>query len=325
MDSAIRRAHALVNAPDGTYRVTDLTKSGLGDVVNPYFRLFVPVKQSRGRLPTSLPEFQVQRHTATLSDSPVTAAAHLGGHWTDHNLAAITQVAACNLRCSYCYVDFRHLAGQDSLPVTPERLVDEFTRLCEYVARKGRRLSILRISGGEPLLAPPLITQVFEIAADRKLLNSCMLKVESNMSAFPSAWSLLGDVERQRFRRAAKHIAVHATLHEKPGGHQWPNIRAGLALAVDLGIDIYPAIGGTGWSDDDLHRLFDELERTATGLSARLAVRPFSLTYTERYKRRRQITDGSESRAPSQRWDDILQDRTNHSYLERPRHLVTLG
>jgi uncharacterized membrane protein (DUF2068 family) len=325
MDAAIMKAHSLVNMGSGGYRVTDLTKTELADVQSRYFRLFVPVKHSSNRLPTSLPEFHTQRHTAILSDSPVTAAAHVGGHWSDHNLAAITQVAACNFRCSYCYVDFRHLAGHDSLPVTGERLVEEFTSLRNRLAAEGRRLSILRISGGEPLLAPDLVGEIYETMDKRDLLRECLLKVESNMSALRHAWTLMSPAGQRRLRAAATGIAVHATLHVRPGHRHWSDIHAGLCQAIYLGLNVYPSIGGTDWTDENLSALFDELEAVARGLAKRLAVRPFNLAYAERYARRSRPASVTSDRPPSLRWDDILRARTGHGYLDRPRHEVSLA
>lgn len=210
-EPGIRRAHSLVHDGPGVYRLTDLRATRLAGVESAYFRLFVPVKLDRMRLPTSLPEFRDLRHRATLSDSPVTAAAALGGHWSEHNLAAITHLAACNFRCSYCYVDYRHLSGKDSSPTSAAELVDEFRRLRSRLAETGRRLSILRLSGGEPLLAPGLVADVHGLMSDRGLLADCLLKVESNVSVLPYAYTRLEATHRTAFLGAIAGLTVHAT------------------------------------------------------------------------------------------------------------------
>ncbi len=322
----IEKAHAIVHDRGSGYWMTDLTKTSLEDVQSRYFRLFTPVKLSRQRLPTSLPEFWSIRHEATLSDSPVTAAAKLGGHWSDHNLAAITQVGACNFRCKYCYVSFSHLAGQDGFAGDPGSLVTDFARVQRALVDSGNRLTILRISGGEPLLAPGLVREVYQQLDQRNLLEECVVKVESNLSALPYSYRQLDPSGQASLRKAAEHVTLHATLHARPGERDWPVIRDGLRLAVEIGFDLYPAIGGVGWSAEDLRTLAGELESAAQHLSRRLAVRPFLLSYASRYGRRvAAANDPSESVAASKVWEGILRGVTGSEYLATPRHEVELS
>lgn len=325
--AAVRKAHEIVHAGRGQHRITDLTKTSFEDVRSSYFRLFVPVKYERMRLPTTLPEFSEFRHHAALSDSPVTAAATLGGHWSEHNLAAITHVAACNFRCSYCYVDYRLLAGDHARRTTAGEIVTNFVDIRRRLAEDGQWLSILRVSGGEPLLAPDLITEVHQQLDSRGLLDSCMVKVESNLSALPYSYGRLDRNSRAALRDVSPQITLHATLHAKPGERDWPLVRQGLALAVDLGMDVYPAIGGADWTTADMRALFDALQPVARGLVHRLAVRPFNLSYAERHGRRpalKEAADRPPSLSASAAWEELLQERTGDFYLARPRHVIGL-
>ncbi|MFF0314264.1 hypothetical protein ACFYPH_06390 [Micromonospora sp. NPDC005252] len=319
----LARAYRLVNVGGGEYAFTDLRETSLGGVQTRQFRFFTPVKRERMRLPTSLPEFAELRHVANLSDSPVTVAAAIGGHWTEHNLAAITHVAACNFRCSYCYVDYRHLAGRDSFVAAADAVVDDFVALRGMALETGRKLSLLRVSGGEPLLAPSLVIEIYRVLVERGLLPSVVLKVESNLSALPYAWGQgsvrLAAPERDWLRR----IKLHTTLHHPPGSGNWPAIRDGIAFALELGFDVFPAVGATDWTPLQLETLFDELTRISTGLPRRLAVRPFHLDYPALADRRR-LPRPAESEAPSAVWEKILRRRLGVDYLERPRHLIPL-
>lgn len=318
------KAFETVNVGPGEYAFTDLRSTRLGDVRSRQFRLFVPVRRERMRLPTSLPEFATLRHVANLSDSPLAAAAQLGGHWSDHNMAAITHVAACNFRCSYCYVDYAHLAGHDSFVGTAAGVVDEFLDLRQRLAGSDQRLSILRLSGGEPLVAPPLVVEVYRELVRRGLLQSTVLKVESNIAALRYSW------RRSQIRLAADESAwlcrvkVHSTLHFPPGTVGWPAIRDGLAFAIELGFDVYPAVGANDWTAEQLEKLFDELSDIRSGLPRRLAVRPFHLDYPILADRRR-LPRPIESEAPSMIWERILRERLGIDYLELPRHLVSLS
>jgi uncharacterized Fe-S cluster-containing radical SAM superfamily protein len=321
----IEKAYSIVHRHPLGYWMTNLTRTSFEDVKSRYFRLFVPVKLIRKRLPTSLPEFHAVRHDATLSDSPVTVAAKLGGHWSDHNLAAITHVGSCNFRCNYCYVSFQHLAGHDGFPGDAKSLVEDFLRIRGELADGGKPLTILRVSGGEPLLALGLVTEVYQQLERRSLLGQCVLKVESNLSALPYAYEQLDHMAQADLRAAASQVTLHATLHARPGERDWRAIREGLRLAAELGFDLYPAIGGDGWSAEDLRTLASELESAAKNLSRRLAVRPFRLSYAKRYGRRMTAGSTPEPVAASAVWEGILRGITGSEYLATPRHEVELS
>jgi hypothetical protein len=38
------------------------------------------------------------------------------------------------------------------------------------------------------------------------------------------------------------------TIHVRPGGKDWRRILEGMELAVDVGCNLYPAIGGADWT-----------------------------------------------------------------------------
>ncbi len=320
----LTRSYRTVNRGKGDFAFTDLSRTRLADVQNRQFRLFTPVKRDRMRLPTSLPEFAELRHVANLSDSPVTVAAELGGHWTEHNLAAITHVAACNFRCAYCYVDFRHLAGGDRFTTSPEQVVEEFVLLQQAASDAGRRLSLLRVSGGEPLLAPALVLGIHKEMRRRDILGASVLKVESNLSALPYAWREGGLRLTSEERTTLRRIKLHATLHAAPGGNVWPSIRDGLEIAIESGFDVYPAVGANDWTQADLENLFEELSAVDPALPRRLAVRPFQLDYPVLAKRRG-LPSPREGEAPSLIWEEILLRRLHVRYLELPRHQVPLA
>lgn len=195
----------------------------------------------------------------------------------------------------------------------------------QELADSGRPLTILRVSGGEPLLAPGLVSEVYEKLDQEGLLSECVLKVESNLSALPYSFRQLSASGQASLRKAAPHVTLHATLHARPHERDWPSIHEGIRLALELGFDLYPAIGGTGWSLEDLKTLADELESAARNLSRRVAVRPFRLSYATRYGRR--VTpdnNPSEGVAASVAWEGILRQVTDSEYLATPRHEVEL-
>lgn len=318
VDKALTIAHHQAHAC-GVTKLTELTRTSFDSVVSSHFRLFTPIKAERNRLPVSLPEFRSSWYAANLSDSPLVAAARLGGKWQQHNLAAICHVAACNFRCPYCYVEVKHLKGADSFETSASETVEDFLRL----KNASPALSMLRISGGEPLLAPEFIFSVFKELEARALLGSNMLKFETNLAPLGAA----SEVGMKQFRCLADlgaQVPVHATIHFTPhSGNEWVQIERGLRRALGLGLDIYPAIGGSGWSCDDLSNLYEALEGMSQNLPFRLAVRPFQLDYRVLQNRRR-LQKFDESRNSIEQWNSILLERRGVGYLHRPRHEISI-
>jgi uncharacterized Fe-S cluster-containing radical SAM superfamily protein len=321
----VLRTRDLIRSDEERFRFTDLRQTRFEGVRSRFFRLFVPIKESRNRLPTTLPEFADARFTANLSDSPVTAAARLGGTWRDHNVAAITHVAACNLRCPYCYVDFKHLAAKDSFEATANEVVEDFLVQRARLREEGGDLTILRVSGGEPMLTPEVPALVLEAIERHEQQQSVLVKVESNLTALASTLVAMSPEMRRRVERAAPALTVHATIHMKPGERYYSSMLAGLSAALALGMDVYPAIGGVAWSEQDMERLYDDLEGLSPGLPPRLAVRPFQLDYPVLESRGRlgEMREGDRDR-PAAIWSRLLSVRAGIAYLQAPRHTVTL-
>lgn len=329
-DSERHRRHVLHNrdlirSDNEHFRFTDLRQTRFDGVQSRFFRLFVPIKETRNRLPTTLPEFASLRLTANLSDSPVTAAARLGGTWRDHNVAAITHVAACNLRCPYCYVDFKHLAAKDSFEATAKDVVEDFLRLRARRREEGADLTILRVSGGEPMLTPEVPALVLEAIEQHEQKETVLVKVESNLTALANALVALSPPMRNRVERAAPFLTVHATIHMRPEERHYSSMLAGLSSALALGMDVYPAIGGIAWSEQDMERLYDDLHDLSPGLPPRLAVRPFQLDYPVLESRSQlgELREGDRDR-PAAVWSRLLRARAGVSYLHVPRHTVPL-
>lgn len=175
------------------------------------------------------------------------------------------------------------------------------------------------------MLAPDFIVDVFDEMARRGLTNNCVLKVESNMTAFTYALSVCPAGTADRLRAVGGRMAVHVTAHPKPGEADWSRLLAGLEQALVLGLDVYPAIGGADWSDEHLRSMYEDLAGLAAGLPLRLAVRPFNLSY-DALQGRRGLSRFSvpNNVSPSVRWESILLRKQGRRYLDSPRHEVPI-
>ena len=86
---------------------------------------------------------------------------YCGGTWNDYNAPFAIQVGLCNLDCRWCYVDERLKKCEIGEYFTAKEIID----LWKSVENKG----VLRISGGEPFLAPEFL---IEIGKELKLLDN---------------------------------------------------------------------------------------------------------------------------------------------------------
>ena len=74
----------------------------------------------------------------------------------------------CNLRCGCCHnPDTRY--GSDYKTYTPEEIIARATRFREYFGKDGG----ITVSGGEPLLQPQFVTELFRLAREAGI-NTCL-------------------------------------------------------------------------------------------------------------------------------------------------------
>ena len=100
-----------------------------------------------------------------LFDQPFQVATEVTGlDWNVTNRVFMGQLAACNLRCDYCYVDQNGFLGEGRVPqvveVSSEQYVDDFV---EHILSTHKRTGkidagVLRYSGGEPFLFQEWLT-----------------------------------------------------------------------------------------------------------------------------------------------------------------------
>jgi uncharacterized Fe-S cluster-containing radical SAM superfamily protein len=105
------------------------------------------------------------------------AAAMLGGNWNMYNAPFIVQVGKCNLNCHFCFVDekLRNLKNPENYKDFTAKEVVNLWR--ENTKGKG----ILRISGGEPFLAPDFIKDVCRYIYTNGLSDKCFLWIDTNL------------------------------------------------------------------------------------------------------------------------------------------------
>ena len=113
------------------------------------------------------------------------AQSELGGTWNDYNQPFIIQVGLCNLDCYFCFVpkELRDLKDETRYEhFTAEEVYAEYLK-----AHEGKKYGILRISGGEPFLAPDFIINLANLINLNNGLGLCtktFLWIDTNLFGF---------------------------------------------------------------------------------------------------------------------------------------------
>jgi uncharacterized Fe-S cluster-containing radical SAM superfamily protein len=106
------------------------------------------------------------------------SAIALGGQFEPTTRAQLVQIAGCGMRCWYCFVPYRLLAGSESQStwVTARQLVDLYAGLSD-------RPRILVLSGGSPDIAPEWVSWVLSAIHARGLEASSFVWSDDNLSS----------------------------------------------------------------------------------------------------------------------------------------------
>lgn len=110
---------------------------------------------------------------------PYMVAQHYcGGTWNDYNQPFVVQVGKCNLNCFWCFVPNRLRNASEGAYFTAEEVVDMFLA--------NRQRGVLRISGGEPFLAPEFLFELGNAFLKRLVqhperMQYCYLWIDTNL------------------------------------------------------------------------------------------------------------------------------------------------
>lgn len=100
-----------------------------------------------------------------------------GGTWNCYNSVFIVQVAACPLRCWYCYVPQELMSGLEQADGVELGRWFSAEEIIEMWHESGES-KVLRISGGEPTLAPELLVELIDRMEEEKGL----LWIDTNLA-----------------------------------------------------------------------------------------------------------------------------------------------
>lgn len=330
----------------------------------PYFRIFNPVNDKKGRKLNSS-DFNVYKDS--LMDYPTIAAYKLGKDsdpeaWRQYNRLISVHIARCPINCWHCYLEeclrdncidcsnSRNCNKQrkteinikaDYMPAS--KILNDFLQQREIDNEKGIYTNILRITGGEPFLAPNLILELLEELKRRNLQNEIILWTETNL--IPLCSNSKGEtiVSTELLNNLGQYnnLCVHPCLHglNKKEFYQITGSRIddygqlinALQRLISSGIDIYPTFGSNTSSPCNIDCFYNEISKINPMLPLRFCMIEYDLNYLPVLWRHKHIKNFASKFEKVfdryqiiDKWDKLLQKDFGHKYAEIPRHKINL-
>jgi uncharacterized Fe-S cluster-containing radical SAM superfamily protein len=108
------------------------------------------------------------------------AQSKLGGTWNEFVTPFTIQIGLCNLNCYYCFVDdnLRNMSTTHGKYYKINDIIDKFLEVMP------NQRGILRISGGEPFLAPDFIMDLAYSIHQRRLEDQIYLWIDTNLLGY---------------------------------------------------------------------------------------------------------------------------------------------
>jgi uncharacterized Fe-S cluster-containing radical SAM superfamily protein len=339
LGESLDRMRRIAVPEEGVYAIAPLEATGMPNVLSDVLRVFRAIDFKRGRRPSRQydPDFDMFNHV--LSDSPTTIASKMKSNWQTYCHHAIVQIGICNFRCFYCYVDFRFLSGRNVVEVDAEEVINQFLRRRQELKQKGIDLNVLRISGGEPMLAPDLTLSCLRKVRELGLEGEVCIKTETNLSPLvPIDGKCAAErwVDLKEFTQYPNFI-IHPTFHgidqdslRRIAAVNWDEFEMmldAIRLLLEHQIDFYPSFGANTVAPDQIDDFFDALRAIHPKLPLRIAVRKFDLEYDspatrDNGSRDLMVFDHQET---IRGWDRRLRDEYGVGYGELARHAVPLN
>jgi len=334
--------------------------------VEKYFRIFTPVNPYKGRKLNSVYGDAFNPFKDTLMDYPTIAQYKLGKvgtlDWGNYNRLISLHISRCPLSCWYCYIDdclksncnictVQEYCGQNTKVKTgikedwfsARKIVDGFVKQRSLDKQRGLLSNILRITGGEPFLAPDLLLEILDELKSRQLDKEVFLWTETNLIPLivQDKDETIVSGELLNGLAAYHNFCVHPCFHglnesnfEDVAGQRIDNFNLLLDAfkrLFDADIDIYPTFGSNMSSPRDVECFYNKISQINKLLPLRFCLIEYDLDYKPVKWRRKNIPDFAEKHEKVydrfqiiERWDKLLRKNTKYKYGDIPRHLVPM-
>lgn len=334
--------------------------------IEKYFRIFTPVKPYKGRKLNLVYGGAFNPFKDTLMDYPTIVQYKLGKvgtlDWGNFNRLISLHISRCPLSCWHCYVD-ECLKSHCDICIeqtycdqnrkvkigikedwfSAKKIVDDFVKQRSLDKKRGLLSNILRITGGEPFLAPELLLEILDELKSRQLDKEVFLWTETNLVPLivqDNDETIVSDELLNRLT-AYHNFCVNPCFHglsesnfQDITGRRMDNFNLLLNAfkrLFDAGIDIYPTFGSNMSSPRDVECFYNRVSQMNELLPLRFCLIEYDLDYKPIKCRRENIRHFAKKHEKVydrfqiiERWDKLLRKNTKYEYGDIPRHLVPM-
>ena len=334
--------------------------------IKPYFRIFTPAKAYKGRKLNSLYGDSFNPFKDTLMDYPTVVQHKLGkvgvSPWENYNRLVSLHISRCPLNCWHCYIEeclkshcntctaekYCDQTRKIKMSIkegwfSTKTIVDGFVEQRNFDREKGLYSNILRITGGEPFIAPQLLLEILRELRSRQLDKEIFLWTETNLVPLVmlNADTIMVSDELLSELATYHNFCVHPCFHglneskfEEITGEKIDDF--GLLLTafkrlLDAGIDVYPTFGSNMSTPGDIESFCTKIAQIDDLLPLRFCLIEYDLDYSPVRWRRTNVPDFAKKHEVVydrfqviEKWDDLLRKSTGYNYGDIPRHLVPL-
>lgn len=300
----------------------------------------------------------------TLMDYPTIVRHKLcgsdNGPWQNFNKLISVHVSRCPLNCWHCYLEecLKYNCASCSIKdtcnhklkaqfgikeswFTAKRIVDTF--LQQRQSDPENKSNIIRITGGEPFLVPNLILEILKELKSRRLEKDVFLWTETSLVPLINQDGFSPVVTDEQLQELSqfKNFCIHPCFHglseasfQSITGNtliSFNHLLEALKRLIKAGIDVYPTFGSNMCSPHEVRQFFEGIFSINESLPLRFCLIEYDLDYKPIKWRQENIAGFAKSHEivfdrfqVIGVWDQLLKDKTHHSYAEIPRHLVSL-
>jgi uncharacterized Fe-S cluster-containing radical SAM superfamily protein len=357
---------------DGVHEYLIISDFGNSPVVSepgfakPFFRIFTPVKAYKGRKLNSLYGDSLNPFKDTLMDYPTVVQYKLGkvgvSPWENYNRLISLHISRCPLNCWHCYVDeclksrcnictvkkYCDRTRKTKMAVkegwlSAKTIVDGFLEQRNLDREKELYSNILRVTGGEPFLAPQLLLEILGEFRSRQLDKEVFLWTETNLVPFIVRDTDKTIVSDELLNELATYnnFCVHPCFHglsesnfEEITGQNidgFDFLVTALERLLNAGIDVYPTFGSNMSTPEDVEYFYSKIAKINELLPLRFCLIEYDLDYKPVRWRRANIPDFAKKHETVydrfqviEKWDELIKKGTGYNYGDIPRHLVPI-
>jgi len=332
-----------------------------------YFRIFTPVKPESGRKLNAIYGGAFNPYKDTLMDYPTIIQFKLEKigkeTWDHYNRLISLHVSECPLDCWHCYIEnclktkcdrcsifeFCKSGYLEKIKISygyksADEILTDFLKQREIDKDKGKFSNVLRITGGEPLLVPNLLSELLNLLRDKKLDKEIFIWTETNLIPLiiedQSKEPLISDkllTELSNFNNFCIHPCFHGISKDNFKENTGVELNIDLLInalkrLIEFGIDVYPTFGSNVSNPDHIDEFYSKISALDPLLPLRFNLIEFDLNYKPiGYRREKDPTFNEKHKKVYdrflvlQKWSDLLKKNTRYyNYGDIPRHLVPL-